>query len=531
MWVRVLCVLFSFFILNPSVGASDQSTMGDISFPATIKPDAEPFFISGVLFLHNFDYEKARQQFQTAEKLDPVAPLPYWGEAMTYNHPLWDEVDVEAGRQVLKKLGNTSSEQLAKGRDAKEKGFIQALQALYGDGDKATRDKNYLQAMYTLYQRNFNDQEIASFYALALLGSTEGQRDAVTFMRAAAIAEDVARNNPKHPGAMHYAIHSLDDPIHAPLGLYYAREYSKIAASAPHALHMPSHIYLALGMWNDVIASNKRAWEAGLQNNAKADPTKYTIHDFHALQWLSYGYLQTKDFTRALQCVKSMEKLVEKNPTPMAKWYYALMRSAYIIESQDWQSTLKHFNMQGVELNAFANDLYVNSLIQLRNATDNIDLSQVIANLEQLCKAIPNKLPTHCGTSDYFTSVTSAGITAGKIIILELKAHVALKKKAFSKAISLLKEAALLEEGLPFGYGPPSPVKPAYELLADVYLENKDYLAAYHAYQKALNRAPNRTLSQVGYQNTLAILKKQHIKVTDEQSASYFNRFMFMQQE
>ncbi len=510
---KICCILLTLVVINTSFADSAIKTpMGKIEFVTSMAENAQAEFITGVLFLHNFDYEKARVAFQKAEELDPES-VPNWGEAMTYNHPLWDEVDLRKGREALKKIGDTEEDQLKKASNAKEKGYIKAMQVLYGDGEKPMRDLNYLKEMHKLHKQFPDDNEIASFYSLALLGSTEGQRDFTTFMKAGAVAGEVVRVNPEHPGAIHYAVHSFDDPIHAPLGLFYANKYAKIAPDAAHALHMPSHIYLALGMWEDVIKSNQRAWQAGLDNNPSKDAKKYTVHDFHALQWLSYGYLQKLNFKEALKYVKVMEGITTKNPSAMAKWYYAMMRAAYISESKDWQVDLKSFDMTGVELNGSANNIYIDSMIKLNDADNSPKLAQVIKDLEQLCKAIPTKKTIHCGAADYFTSVTDGGIIVGKIIVLELKAQVALKKNESATAINLLKQAVKLEEDTPFGYGPPSPVKPSQELLADVYLKYENYLHAYKYYEMSLKRNPGRTLSEVGLEESLKMIKKKKLKM------------------
>lgn len=521
-----LSILLSSCFYLSTESYANQAGAGKITFPTSLSKEAQSLFIDGVLFLHNFDYGNARAAFQQAEKQDSSSIMPYWGEAMTHNHPLWGEVDVKAGRDVLSKLGKTPHEQLTKAHDEKEKGLIKSVQVLFGEGEKATRDNAYLRVMSDLAKRYPDDQEIAMFYALALLGSTEGERNDTIYMRAGAIAEEVARLNAEHPGALHYAIHSFDDPVHAPLGLFYARQYSKIACNAPHALHMPSHIYLALGMWPDVIASNQQAWEAGLKNNNTREASKYNVHDLHALQWLSYGELQARHYDSALQHVKTMEQIVEKSPSPMAKWYYSLMRAAYIMESDNINADLKSIDMTGVELNAIANNIYVDSVIRLNQMNNKIDLTPVLVNLEQLCKAIPQKKFTHCGETDYFTSVTEGGITTGKIVLLELKALIELKNKETAKAIQLLKEASAMEEKTAFGYGPPTPVKPASELLADVYFANKDYLKAYEAYKKSLFRAPNRTLSQRGIEKTIAAMKASNIKLPNDQEVPYVNPYM-----
>src|SRR5262249_37836241 len=174
--------------------------------------------------------------------------------------PLGAERDLAAARRVLERLAPTAAARAAKAPAGKERGLIEAADVLFGAGDKLTRDVAYAAAMKRLHDQHPADDELATLYALSLLGPARpGEKSVRTAMQAAAIVEGVFQRNPQHPGAAHFIIHAFDDPDHAALGLTAARAYSKIAPAAPHALHMPSHIFVQLGMWDDVIASNEVA--------------------------------------------------------------------------------------------------------------------------------------------------------------------------------------------------------------------------------------------------------------------------------
>lgn len=521
-----LFVLLAWLAVTP-IQAEHSTTppvlIGKINFPTSANKASEKFFIDGVLYLHSFEYDLARAAFQQAQQKDPHFALAYWGEAMTYNHPVWNEQDLDAARKVLLKLGAQDTQRVNQARTAKEKGLIRAIDALYGKGSKVERDAAYAEIMGQLYRQFPNDNEIAAFYALSLLGSSEGERNHESYMQAAGVAEDIYSRNPQHPGALHYAIHSYDDPIHAPLGLRAARIYAKIAPNASHALHMPSHIFLALGMWDDVIASNKAAWAAGEKNNDKHDPKKYTIHDLHALQWLSYAYLQKKQYNQAYQLTKTMEKITKASETAMAKYYYALMRAAYLSETQNWQANLKPFDMNELELNSRASDIYTNATLAL---SKHESIKPAIAELEKIThtSATHDDEPGHHHT-DQFCAITPTGLTMAKVTKLQLQALASFQQGKFTQAIPILQQAIKLEDELPVGYGPPIPVKPSYELLGDMLFKNKQYVEAYKAYADELKRAPNRTLSVEGLKKSKEKIKEHGLTVPFE-LRPYFNRLM-----
>ena len=523
---KKVCIVFScFFLFLHLAYAHGNSQIGKIKFPTSGSKVAQPYFEKGVAWLHSFEYREARAYFKQARNIDRDFALAYWGEAMTYNHPLWGEQELGAANKILKALAPTAADRVRKAKTPKEKGLIHAINLLYGKGEKKTRDENYAEAMCQLYRRYPADDEIASFYALALLGVTEGKRDFRTYMQAAGIAEEIYGRNPLHPGAMHYVIHSYDDPIHAPLGLRAARSYAKIAPDASHALHMPSHIFLALGLWDDVIVSNKAAWEAGVKQNKFSNPNDYTIDDLHALEWLSYGYLQKEQYPMAYQATKTMEKIAEGSGTPMAKWYYALMRAAYIIESGDYKADLKSLDMTNIELSATAADLYTNALIALASKKGKAGIEAANAELEKLTQSIPEHNPRQDTYENYFTSITQSGLIAAKIMVLELQSIIKMREDKITEAKKLLRRAAALENGVSFGYGPPIPVKPSYELLAALYLKTGEYNAAYREAMVGLKRMPNRIQAKELVNMAADKLKAAKLPIP-EKIRPYFNKLL-----
>ena len=296
---RSLGVVTSLALVLTLSSSSSSQEFGSITFPTSGAAGAQDAFLTGVKALHNFQFDEAAVAFQAARKADPTFAMAYWGEAMSHNHPLWAQQDVDKAKAVLDLLDPTPAGRVAKAKLPKEKAFIEAQQTLYfSPGDKLARDNAYSQAMARMYSQWPDDDEVATFYALSLLGTvrpgdTGFRRQAL----AASIAESVYAKNPKHPGAAHFIIHAFDDPDHAPLGLNAARAYAKIAPSAAHALHMPSHIFVQLGMWQDAVDSNIAAYKAAVDLNTRMKLAEGR-EDFHTLSWLAYANVDDRQAGR-----------------------------------------------------------------------------------------------------------------------------------------------------------------------------------------------------------------------------------------
>jgi hypothetical protein len=259
--------------------------------------------------------------------------MGYWGEAMALNHPLWAQQDTEAARLVIKNIKDT------KKLTARERAYLDAVKILYGQGDKLARDIAYSQAMEKIYRDYPDDQEAACFYALSLLGTVRpGDKGFDRQMKAGEIATAVFKKNPDHPGAAHYIIHAYDDPEHAHLALDAARRYAKIAPEAFHALHMPSHIFLQLGMWADTSASNEASWAAS-DAWVKRKNLPIDQRDYHSLQWLIYSYLQQGRYGKAKETLLMLKESVAKSRGNVVAGAYLNSVAMFVMETQQWGST------------------------------------------------------------------------------------------------------------------------------------------------------------------------------------------------
>ncbi len=261
---------------------------------------AQPAFQHGVAELHDFAYGEAARDLRKAEAMDPDFAMAYWAEALTHVHPLWNYDDRAGGLAVLKKLAPTAQERRAKAKTEREKDYLGAAEELYGEGTKEQRWARYADAMGDVHRRYPDDVDAAAFYALALMATVAQNRDYAVYMRAAAVLEDYFPRYPRHPGVLHYLIHAYDDPVHAPLGMRAARLYAADAPNAAHAQHMVSHIFIAMGMWPEVVAANENSVAVARRGGAD-------WHCGHPITWLEYAYLQQGRFEDAARLFERVQ--------------------------------------------------------------------------------------------------------------------------------------------------------------------------------------------------------------------------------
>jgi tetratricopeptide (TPR) repeat protein len=482
-----------------SVQVSTQQ-FGSIVFPTSGAPAAQEAFLTGVKALHNFQFDEAAVAFQQAQKADPQFALAYWGEAMSHNHPLWAQQDLEKAKAALERLAPTHEARLAMAKLPKEKAFLDAMQALYyGPGEKLARDIAYSASLARMYEQWPDDNEIGTFYALSLLGTVRpGDAGYRRQALAASIAETIFARNPNHPGAAHFIIHSFDDPDHAPLALQAANAYAKIAPSAAHALHMPSHIYVQRGMWQQVVDSNIVAYKAAVDLNAKLKLAEGR-EDFHTLGWLSYANLMLGKFDESKKNVDLAKATADRNPTSAGiRDGYLGMRARHIQETGQWEKLElpaaaapaaggDHAVMPGMNMGppqGSATWVYIVGV----SAAKLGDMATADAAEAQL-KAIRER--AQGGPNAY-------AVRPHLVRERELGAVVRWAKGQKEEALGLAKAAVDVEMTMEAPSGPPDPIKPAYELYGELLAEAGRDKEAAAAFEQSLLRTPNRTPSVKG---------------------------------
>ena len=477
---------------KPEMSMMAGDKLGEIDFPNSGNQAAQAPFLRGVKLLHNFEYEDAIDSFQAAERADPDFALAYWGEAMAHNYTLWAEQHTEQARAVLTKLGDTPEARAAKAKTLREKMYMAAVEALYGEGTKFERDGLYADKMDALAAAYPDDVEAQVFDALATLGRSHGTRNEANYLKAAAILEKLFPTHQKHPGVVHYMIHSYDDPAHAKLGLKAAMLYDKIAPESPHALHMTSHIFLALGMWPETAAANRRA-----QARAVAMMPQHAdrMGCGHGANWLVYAELQmgqdaTSDInkcrrvalnTKTMAADKTVIGGEEDDVSSLADM---LVRRG--VETGNWSAPISlpqgHF-----EYARFI-QAYGQVLASRHNpAAASMALDQMHASREAIAAALPKELPDE----DQLLPWIDRAVAQGEAIV-ELASGDAVK------GIPALRAAAQAEQALPPIFGPPLVQKLSWELLGDELLAKGDKIGAAEAYRHALEMAPGRRLASAG---------------------------------
>jgi len=490
----------------PSWAGSD---LGKLDFPTSAPPEAQEHFLRGVAALHSFWYDEAETEFQAAQKADPGFALAAWGEAMTHNHPIWGEEDLVAARGVLQRLAPTPAERAAKAPTEREKAWLAAVEALYGEGEKPARDRAYSAAMEKIRERWPDDVEAGSFYALSLIGpawttdgATFGEPKERLLMQAAAILEELFARNPQHPGVVHYLIHAYDDPTHAPLGLRAARVYAQVAPAAHHALHMPSHIFVQLGRWADVSASNEAAWAASVAwtERRKLPAEK---RDFHSLSWLSYSYLQQGRYGKAREMLDIARKAAAESPAPRIAEALDGMEARYLVETRSWSEAKlpppaaapvqaasvddtkpaagAHCGSPAAVPSANHGSMIFAAGLAAARRGDGATVDEAVARLEALPK----------GGRTY--GADSTGVMKKEISGLALFA-----KGRKDEGLALLAAAAKAEDAMNPPSGPPDLLKPAQELYGEALLEAGKAEEAAAQFHSSLLRMPQRSASLLG---------------------------------
>jgi tetratricopeptide (TPR) repeat protein len=453
-------------------GAPEQ--LGTVSFATSCKPGVQREFNRGVALLHSFAYTAAEETFREVARKDDKCAMAHWGIAMAYFRQLWDPPLMAATIPAAQREIETAEK--IEGGSARERKLIEALDVVYGGigtTEYRTRILKYEQAMAEISKENPQDAEAQVFYALALLASASPKdKTHANQKKAADLLEPLWRANPQHPGIPHYLIHAYDNAELAQKGLPAARSYSKIAPSAPHALHMPSHIYTRLGLWEDSIASNLAAKEASRQHGDVGE-------ELHAMDYLVYAYLQMgrdAEAARIIGAAKGMPNLSRKE----FKIAYAstAMPIRYAVERGDWAETARVVVPEEAPLQVRAIAVWARGIGLARSGRS----SEAHAEIEKLVQL---EAGLRAAGNEYWATQT-------EILRREVTAWTLHAEGRAEEAVAMIREAADQEDAVQKLPVTPGPIVPAREQLGYLLLEENQPELARREFERGLAETPGR---------------------------------------
>jgi tetratricopeptide (TPR) repeat protein len=481
--------------------AHKHEVLGTVNFRNSGNPAAQAEFQRGVALLHSFEYQDAAAAFERVQRADPALAVAYWLHALTYSRVVWGYENLEQSRAVLARLAPTQEARLAKARTAYERAFGAAVEAFYQDAPLRTRAQAFADALLTMVRAYPDDQEANTFAALGNMLAWFETPAAERARYNDAVREHALRAfraNPQHPGAAHYLIHFVDmNPAQAQHALEFARAYDKIAPDAEHALHMPSHVYLPLGMWADVVAANERAWAAS-RREVSARQGRATENSWHALDWLQYSYLQLGRNREARALVDTAHNIL-RNVTfepnePDARNAANLAAFRYGWETGDWSAypngipaidgVLSQPRPSARATGMATTAAYQSAVAALRARNDKVPAMKVLAAFRAQADALPPQETRRAALNRLAT---------------QLEAMSAWSDGERERAIIMLQALAPTE---PNNASLPPTIIPSYELLGEYLLElgRKEEAAA--AFTKVLELRPHRAAAVRGLERT-----------------------------
>jgi Tfp pilus assembly protein PilF len=494
-----LILFASALALAPAVQDTHQRhepQLGQVVFETSCSAGANALFQRALGWLHSFEYEQAARTFAEAAAADPRCAIAHWGIAMSYYHPLWappSAAELEGARSALANARGAGA------ASERERAYIAAIEIFYRDSgrlDHRTRVQAYSAAMEQLHRRYPQDQEAAIFYALSLIAAGTMDQDPA-FAReneAGAILNSVLANAPDHPGVTHYLIHSFDYPPLAELALPAARRYANIAPASPHAQHMPSHIFVRLGLWEEAIQSNL-ASEAASRAFATAQGLPDSSSErLHAMDYLAYSYLQTGQDGNAERVLADLNAIRRADPPIFTVAFAATAIPARLaLERRQWEraATLE-LQAHVRQLAPLANFRWGEAHILFARAIGAARTGRIAAAREEVAKLreIEQALTIPPGTYDWRTQVAIERQIA--------EAWVAHVEGRSEDAVRLMRAAGDLDDATEKHPVTPGAILPAREQLGELLLELGRPAAALHEYEASLRRAPRRLAGLYG---------------------------------
>jgi tetratricopeptide (TPR) repeat protein len=457
----------------PARGNDGSAQLGAVNFRTSCTPQVQGSMDKAIALLHSFQYQQAEAAFSAVAQRDSGCAMAYWGKAMSLYHQLWDFPDAET---LAKGRAYAAQAQTLGGKTQTERDYIAAAAAFYDERanlSHAARVAGYARAMEAVYKDSAQDPNAAGFYALALVNLADYEDELANREKAIAVLQPMFAKYPDNPGLAHYLIHATDTPALAPQGLAAAQRYAKIAPDSSHALHMPSHIFTRLGLWQDSIDSNLAAAAAAARATRahEADAT----YQLHAMDFLDYAYLQSGQEAKARQLIVELKSVPGASAENIAdhEGYFAARNA---LELHRWKEAAA-LVPPNLPMSRLDDTYYARAMGAARSG----DPKAARAELAKLDEAI----------SAARGEAKKMGYTAGSgdsIERQEVTAWIEFAGGKREQALKTLRAAADREDA----EGVDSLAMPAREMLGDMLLQEKQPKEALEAYRAALKESPNR---------------------------------------
>jgi hypothetical protein len=475
-----------------SCGPQEGELFGSVSFNATVSSAAQKDFNTAIALLHSFEYDEAEKSFAKVIDKEPGCAMAYWGVAMSNFHPLWappSPAELQKGMQAIEIARSIEN------KTKRESDYIEAIGKFYENADQLdhrSRVLKFEKAMEEIYKSYPDDKEAPVFYALALNAAADPTDKTYSRQRRAfGLLEPIFKREPLHPGIAHYIIHNMDNPELATLALPAARKYASIAPASAHAQHMPSHIFIRLGLWDESIKSDSLAVSSAQCYAEKAGIKGHWDEELHSLDYLVYSYLQNNNDSKAKQYVEYIKSISEVLPKNFKVAYaFAAAPARYALEKKDWNQAAG-LNIHPVNF-PWKEFPWQKAITHFARVMGNVHLNNVIAAQKDLdtLKILYDQL------KDQPNKANEAAQVIVQIKIAE--AWIEFKKGNKEKALQLMNTAADAEDAMEKHPVTPGPVIPARELLGEMLLEMDQPSLAYNAFEQDLKLHANRRNGKLG---------------------------------
>ena len=497
-WLRPAGIAFFFFSLSVQAAHyhddveayspwKDGRGLGELSIQVTTENEkARKHFLTGIKLVHTYEFPEAMWSFREAQKLDAGFAMAYWGEMLASQMLVWNSRVVPQAKDAQRRMQENVDFSLLSPLEIK---LIEATGLLFEDRgkpvpayDNESAVWRFRNAMATLHKEFPHELEVQVLYAYSIIGTRRGVRDFKNNLKAALLLQEVLKDNPKHPGALHYLLHASENPQQAFMAEQAAKTFADIASASIHALHMPSHYYYVLGDWDKVIEINQRAWEASLVRDDARNLGEDSL-EYHGFGWIIYALLQKGRHSEAFSRLRTLYELYNKSPTSTKLKYLLFARAGFLVDSPKGSSERARI---------LADSITYEGPVTAAMAADTFASGYAAMQAEQL-KQVKAALTEYESYLDKgIEDLAPPDKNAVRIMHVLLKGIYAWGQGNLEQAASHFLNGSIMEDNMVHEHGLPLVVKPANELYGEYLASNGDLSEAIQFYQKSLRYQPGR---------------------------------------